>query len=275
MAIKIDGKALAEKLEQQTRTRLERLLTQHQKPVIVSFYNPLHEPSAIYTAKKLEAAERVGIDFHATEYQQDSLESDLGEVINDYNNDPNITGIMLQLPAPGNLGAVAEKITAKKDVDGLTKAGRHFFSPATVCGVEAILDHLQDEHDLKWLDKKITVIGANGLIGNALLGMLSKRGAIYTGVDLDTPSETYVEALNNADILISATGLEDQIDPAQVKPGFIFINVGLGKPPQELIDKTSYYTPQFGGSGPMTVWALMANCVDAFENNRTNESRVQ
>lgn len=267
MAVKIDGKALAEKLEQQLKIRLDHLINQNngQKPVLVSFYNPLHQPSAIYTAKKLEAAERVGIDFHATEYQQDSLESDLTEIIENDNADSNLTGLMLQLPAPGNLGAVAQKIAPQKDVDGLTKEGRRIYNPATVRGIEAILENLKDELKIDWQIMEITVIGANGFIGNALLELLDKKGVKATGIDLDTSAAEYAKALKNADILISATGLEDQLDHNLVKPGFIFINVGLGKPSQELIDKSSYYTPQFGGSGPMTVWALMQNCADAFE----------
>lgn len=259
---KLDGKALAEELESILKEEVKVLKEKVERaPKIVSYYNASHEPSAMYTSMKYAVAEQVGIDFEAREY---SLEEDLEyleESIMEANEDSSIDGIMLQLPAPGELGKAVEKIAPQKDVDGLTEEGRKIFLPATVRGVKVLLERSING----WKDKKIAVMGSTGLIGGEILEMLRKEGVQNAeGLSRSMDKGDYAAILKNADILISATGYEDQIDPSSVKEGFVFINVGLARPQDELKEKASIYTPRFGGTGPLTVWALMENVVDAF-----------
>lgn len=264
--VKVDGKALAAELELKLKQKIKSLKKKiGRDPKVVSYYNPEHEPSALYTSMKYASAECVGILFEAREYSLSEDLSSLEESVIEDNEDDCVDGVMLQMPAPGNLGVAAEKISPKKDVDGLTQEGRKLYVPATVRGVIKLMD----ESVNVWENKKIVVLGSTGMIGVSLIEVMTKRGVKnLVGINTSTADATYEQLLYNADIIVSATGHEEEIDPERVKEGFVFINVGLGKPQQALVEKASLYTPRIGGTGPMTVWALMENVADAFENRQ-------
>lgn len=266
----INGKILAHELEIKLADQFIELskIAPDETATIVSYFNPDHPPSAKYTRMKREAAVRVGISFNMHEY---TLETDLPYIkalIKGDNEDPNVDGIMMQLPAPGDLGSLINNIAPEKDVDGLTDEGRRLFVPATAKGTLAILEsYLHKKLGIEWWIKRIAVLGSKGTVGSALMEVFD-RGEIrlVNGVDLDTSEKDRAEALSQADILISATGREETIDSDEVKEGFIFINVGLGEPAESLLEKASYYTPRVGAVGPMTIWALMDNGRIAFTN---------
>lgn len=264
----LNGKLLSIELEEELEQRVARLKAGAEHiPTIVSYYNPDHAPSALYTSMKHAAAERVGINFEAREYSLSSDLKSLEHAILEDNENPKIDGVMLQMPAPGDLGEAVEKIASQKDVDGLTDEGRKIYTPATVRGTIKLIDANLDPN---WIQKNIVILGASGIVGSLLIDVLKdqRNASNIKGIGrelLQESSQTYHQILKNADILISATGHEKDIDPDTLREGVVFINVGLGKPQESLIAKTSKYSPQFGGTGPMTVWALMENVADAFE----------
>lgn len=259
----INGTTLAAQHEELLRKKLEGLTLGHRPPTLVSFCNIYDFPSVQYTKMKAKKAASLGIRFVTEEYSPNSRRETLAEKIQNYNNDPEVDGIMVQLPLPERLRVFKEEllelITPGKDVDGLTIEGRKIYMPATVRGVVSILDD-----DIgKWVTKVVAVVGSSGEVGRPMVEMLRKRG-IQDIIEVDRDLGDISKDLNRADLVISCTGEKGLIKVVDVKPGFIAIDVGLGDFDEGAYQRASAYTPVRGGVGPMTVISLMENVVESY-----------
>jgi methylenetetrahydrofolate dehydrogenase (NADP+)/methenyltetrahydrofolate cyclohydrolase len=261
----IDGKKLAALKEEKLKDRINKL---PDKPEVVSFLIGDDQASWMYTNMKQEKAQDLGIDFQPLKYPADTSFEEILEKIKGLNEDPEKVGIMVQLPLPKEFldshktEELLEAILPKKDIDGLNPKASEFI-PATAKGVLTILDSL----DLNFSSTTFAVVGSEGEVGQATVLELSKRNAkTVTRVDKKIPGSK-LEDTREADVVISATGVRDLIKPNVVKDGVIVIDVGLGDFAEEVYEKSSRYTPKYGGVGPMTVISLMENIVEAAEGN--------
>lgn len=266
----IDGKALAKKHEENLRQTLKQVQGDSgtkRNPSIVSFCNQDDPPSVKYTFMKLQKATDLGIDFIAEEFSADTPHDYLIRMVKQYNENPAIDGIMVQLPLPDELNVfkddLLDLIDPEKDVDGLT--GKGSFLPATVRGVLSILDDEIPE----WKKRKIAIVGSEGEVGKPLSLELKSRGGklgnLRGGILIDKNVGDLNEDLKESDIVISATGQEGLIKPEMIKDGAILIDVGLGDFDPGCYEKASRYTPVTGGVGPMTVISLMENAVESYQ----------
>jgi methylenetetrahydrofolate dehydrogenase (NADP+)/methenyltetrahydrofolate cyclohydrolase len=233
--------------------------------------------SAVYVANKRKACSEAGIaDFHH-HLPSDASQDEVAAVIEECNGDPEVSGILLQLPVPGGLNGkeLTALISAEKDVDGLTavSAGRLMqntpgLRPCTPAGVIELLDR----YDVALEGAEAVVVGRSDLVGKPVAFLLLHRNATVTMCHSRTRDLPGVCA--RADVLIAAIGRAEMIGAEYIKPGAAVIDVGINRTEGGLkgdvqfeaaAEKAGLITPVPGGVGPMTIAMLLRNTVTAAE----------
>jgi methylenetetrahydrofolate dehydrogenase (NADP+) / methenyltetrahydrofolate cyclohydrolase len=233
--------------------------------------------SAVYVANKRKACAEAGIiDFHQ-HLPSDASQDDVAAVIEDCNGNPEVSGILLQLPVPAGLNGkeLTAVISADKDVDGLTavSAGRLMqntpgLRPCTPAGVIELLDR----YAVPLEGAEAVVVGRSDLVGKPVAFLLLHRNATVTMCHSRTRDLPGVCA--RADVLIAAIGRAEMIGADYVKPGAAVIDVGINRTEDGLrgdvqfdavAERAGLITPVPGGVGPMTIAMLLRNTVIAAE----------
>lgn len=285
-AIKIDGKAIAQKI----RERLAAEVAQKQKA------NPRYRPSlkiiqvgdrpdsTTYVRMKLKAAEEAGIDCALIHLPSSISEPELLQQITQFNNDPSVHGILIQLPIPKHLSehTITSAVLDEKDVDGFgatnigelaKRGGKPFFVPCTPKGVMVLLQ----ESGVEVEGKTAVVLGRSDIVGSPVSYLLKNADATVTVCHSKT--KNLADVVRQADILVAAIGKPGFVKGDWLKPGAVVIDVGTNYIPdstkqsgQRLVgdvefesaaEVASQITPVPGGVGPMTVAMLMQNVVDS------------
>lgn len=256
----IDGKALAEKLGEKLASEIGEL---KEKPLVVSILIGSDPNSLLYTQMKQKKAESFNIDFLPMKFPVKSTFENVSKQIKLLNNSPEVKGIMIQLPIPKEFlrgmhkDEIINLIDPKKDIDGMLEDSP--FMSATVKGVVKIIEDLR----LKNEDLVYAVVGSEGEVGKPMVEALADMGASeIIRLDKRNP-DCDMSLLRKADVVISCTGVKDLINADMVKDGVIALDVGLGDFDPSVYEKASLYTPKFGGVGPMTIYALMENILEA------------
>ena len=234
--------------------------------------------SDVYVRNKRKASAEVGIaDFHQ-HLPSDATQDDVAAVIEDGNGNPEVSGILLQLPVPAGLNGkeLTALISPDKDVDGLThvSAGRLMqgapgLRPCTPLGVMELLD----SYSVALEGAEAVVVGRSDLVGKPVSFLLLERNATVTICHSRTRDLPAV--CSRADVLIAAVGRTELIGPDYVKPGAAVIDVGINRtdsvPPalkgdvqfDAVAERAGLITPVPGGVGPMTIAMLLRNTVTA------------
>lgn len=262
----IDGKALAEKLGKELSEKIGEL---SEKPLVVSILIGSDPNSLLYTQMKQKKAEDFNIDFLPMKFSVKTSFENVSKQIKILNNNPEVKGIMIQLPVPRDFLRGMDKnelislIKPSKDIDGMLP-GSPFLS-ATVKGVLKVLDFVAGDGDVEaWYKNKIFgVVGSEGEVGKPLVHELAGKGAKEI-IQLDKRNpECNMMDLQKADVVISCTGVQGLVTADEVCDGVIAIDVGLGDFDPGVYAKASLYTPKFGGVGPLTIISLMENILEA------------
>ncbi len=268
MVIILDGKKCS-------ATRLELLkeeiddsgLYPHLATVIVG-----NDPaSQMYVRMKHRACEQVGIGSVGIELPADATTEKVLESVQRLNHDPDIDGILVQLPLPKQVDAerVIDAISPQKDVDGyhpenmgLLFSGKPRFTSCTPTGIMTLLK----EFKIPIAGARAVVVGRSIDVGRPMAALLLNADATVTICHSKT--KDLAEELKRADILISAIGKAHFIQPEMVKPGAVVIDVGINQLDGKLVGDVDYakvsavasaITPVPGGVGPMTIATLMEN----------------
>lgn len=234
-------------------------------------------PSQKYVASKRRTAESLGIRSIGVELPanvtQDRLETEVAALASD----PEVHGILVQMPLPSHLDtdAVLRVIPAEKDVDGLTEAslgrlvrGIPGHVGCTPLGVLRILDH----YGIATAGAHAVVVGRSTLVGLPLSILLARKGIDATVTLAHSRTTDLAAVCRQADILISATGVARSIGTAHVKQGAVVIDVGISRTEQGIVGDVDFeavqgiasaVTPMPGGTGILTVACLMENTVNA------------
>lgn len=236
--------------------------------------------SQSYVKSKGNACKAIGIENRTIVLDGTISQEELEEVIARENADPDVDGILVQLPLPKGLDErrVLNHIDASKDVDGLHPLnagalllGEEGFVPCTPKGVMEMLKAGGYE-DLS--GKTAVVCGRSNLVGKPLALLLQKANATVTTVHSRTPDMKKI--CSQADILVAAIGVPELIDADYVKEGAAVIDVGINRVDGKLKgdvnfesvkDKASLITPVPKGVGPMTVCMLLDNTLEAYRRN--------
>jgi methylenetetrahydrofolate dehydrogenase (NADP+)/methenyltetrahydrofolate cyclohydrolase len=272
----IDGGAAAERVRADVAREVERLVSETgRRPGLATILVGDDPASEIYVRNKRRVSQEVGIADHHRQLPAEATQAEVAGVIDECNEDPDVSGILLQLPVPEGLdgGALTARIAPGKDVDGLTpvSAGRLLQNAAGLrpCTPLGILD-LLDSHDVSLEGADVAVVGRSNLVGRPVAMLLQHRNATVTMCHSRTRDLPGVCA--RGDVLIAAVGVPQLIGPEYVKPGATVIDVGINRTEDGLVGDVDFepvgqraglITPVPGGVGPMTPAMLLRNTVQA------------
>lgn len=273
----IDGKKVAQQVRDEVKRGVEqRLAAGARAPGLAVIMVGTDPASAVYVGSKRNACKEVGITSKAYDLPATTTQTELEVLIDQLNEDPEVDGILVQLPLPAGLDAQAilERINPFKDVDGFHpfNMGRlaqrnPALRPCTPRGVITLLDSIGlDLHGMN-----AVVVGASNIVGRPMSLELLLAGATTTVCHRFTHDlQAHVE---RAEVLVVAVGRPHFIPGAWVRPGAVVIDVGINRLPSgQLVgdvefdtaaERASYITPVPGGVGPMTVATLMQNTLQA------------
>jgi methylenetetrahydrofolate dehydrogenase (NADP+) / methenyltetrahydrofolate cyclohydrolase len=249
--ILLDGKTLSEKILSDLKRSDLSKISLH---VILVGDDPA---SVKYVSLKQKKCQELGIDFQLHHLPQTTAESKLLSLVKTLNRDTTVTGFFIQLPLPSIFDPpkILNSIDPQKDVDGLNPHSG--FSPAVVVGIVKLLEN----YHLDFSKKNIVIVNDSDLIGQPLKKVLESKGGLVTLANGQTSSLPLVS--QDADILISATGVKNLITADMVKDSAVVVDVANGDVDFAAVSpKCSYITPTFGGVGPMTVACLLYNLVN-------------
>ncbi|WP_413164010.1 bifunctional methylenetetrahydrofolate dehydrogenase/methenyltetrahydrofolate cyclohydrolase FolD [Capilliphycus salinus ALCB114379] len=283
MANILDGKALAQKIRTQLQEEIQSLQPQAGRPpglaVLMVGENPA---SAVYVRNKERACEQVGIASFGKHFPTNISQTELTEVIHSLNDNPEVDGILLQLPLPPHLNAIPllYEISPDKDVDGLhpVNMGRLVRGEAGLrsCTPAGVMQLLR-EYEIEVTGKDAVVVGASILVGKPMALMLLEAESTVSIAHIKT--KDLAKLTCEAEILIVAAGYPKLITPQMVKPGAVVVDVGINRITdyegrsiivgdvdfegvEPLVD---YISPVPGGVGPMTVAMLLQNTVWSYK----------
>ncbi|QZH75816.1 MAG: bifunctional methylenetetrahydrofolate dehydrogenase/methenyltetrahydrofolate cyclohydrolase FolD [Erythrobacter sp.] len=280
MAERIDGAAIARKLDEATAADVARMIAQGGPQPGLAVVLVGHDPaSEVYVGHKITACARVGIASFAHRLPADTSQADLLALIDRLNADPAVHGILCQVPLPAHIDTdlVLQAIDPDKDVDGFhpVNAGRlatgvKGLVPCTPRGVMVLLRSVLP--DLAGLDA--LVIGRSNIVGKPVALLLLAAGCTVTIAHSRTRD---LPALaRRSDIIVAAVGQPQMVKGDWVKPGAVLIDVGISRlagpdGKSRLVGDVAYdevqhalaVTPVPGGVGPMTIACLLANTVQA------------
>ena len=273
----IDGKAIASERRSALRERISRRLSDGQRPPGLAVILVGDDPaSGIYVRNKRNACNEVGIASRDYDLPLSTTEGEILALIGQLNADPEIDGILVQLPLPAHVSEVAviEGIEPIKDVDGFHPytIGRlsqriPVLRPATPYGAMTLLRHI----GVPVKGQHAVVVGASNHVGRPLALELLLAGATTTVCHRFT--RDLAHHVGQADILAVAVGKPNLIPGAWIKPGAVVLDIGISRLPngklagdvefEEARLRASWITPVPGGVGPMTIAMLLENTLTA------------
>jgi methylenetetrahydrofolate dehydrogenase (NADP+)/methenyltetrahydrofolate cyclohydrolase len=280
MAQVIDGKAVARDLDDKTKAQVDEMLAAGlPRPGLAVVLVGEDGASQVYVRRKMKACEKVGIRSIEHRLPEETSQSDLLALIEDLNADPEVHGVLVQVPLPRHIDqrTVLGAIEPDKDVDGFhpvnvgrLSTGTGGIVPCTPLGVMILLETVVDD----FVGKDAVVIGKSNIVGKPVAMLLLERECTVTVTHIHT--ENLPEIARKADIIVAAAGAPELVKGSWVKEGAVIIDVGItrqvgenGK--EKLVGDVAYdevqhakaVTPVPGGVGPMTIACLMANTVQA------------
>lgn len=277
----ISGKEVAANLREQIKAEVNTLSVTPGLAVVLVGDNPA---SRSYVKGKEKASKEVGITSELKELPSDVSEAELLDIVEDYNQNPAIHGILVQLPLPEHISEkkVIEHISPEKDVDGFhpinigrMMAGMEAFLPCTPYGILKMLEYTNIEP----AGKHAVVVGRSNIVGKPVGQLLLNENATVTYCHSKTSNLPSITS--QADILIVAAGRREFIEGAHVKDGAVVIDVGMNRKEDgklcgdvafdDVKEKASYITPVPGGVGPMTITMLLYNTLQSAKKHLEKE----
>jgi methylenetetrahydrofolate dehydrogenase (NADP+)/methenyltetrahydrofolate cyclohydrolase len=282
----LDGKAIAQDIRAELKTCVAELKTQGIIPGLGVLLVGDDPASRSYVTAKEKACEETGLYSREIKLPATASHKEILDVVNAFNADDLIDGILVQLPLPDTSmeQSVIEAINPDKDVDGFhpVNAGRMMlglpaFLPCTPHGVLQILKRSRIKTD----GAHVVVIGRSNIVGRPLVNLLSQKSELgnATVTICHTRTKNMKELTLQADIIVAAAGRPNTVTANMVKPGAVVIDVGVNRVAdatakagfrlkgdvdfEAVAQKASAITPVPGGVGPMTITMLLANTVES------------
>ena len=279
----LDGKKAAQAIKDVLRIDVAQRANEGKKiPHLAAILVGNNGASETYVAAKVKACEETGFKSTHIRFEETISENKLLEKIEELNNDPDIDGILVQLPLPKHISDenVINTISPDKDVDGFHPVsigrmvqGLPTFVPATPYGIMLLLEH----YKIDTKGKHAIVIGRSNIVGRPMSVLLSANSnpGNCTVTICHSQTKNLEEICLQGDIIVAALGRPGFVKADMVKEGAIIIDVGITRVEdatrksgfklngdvdfENVAPKCSWITPVPGGVGPMTIAALMKN----------------
>jgi methylenetetrahydrofolate dehydrogenase (NADP+)/methenyltetrahydrofolate cyclohydrolase len=283
----LDGNLVSQATRDELKIKVAQLITEGKKiPHLAAVLVGTNGASETYVASKVKTCEEIGFKSTLIRLEEEISEYKLLGVIDELNNDPDVDGILVQLPLPKHISdeKVINTIDPSKDVDGFHPVsigrmvqGLPTFIPATPHGVMLMLEHYKVDTN----GKHAVVIGRSNIVGRPMSILLSANSnpGNCTVTICHSHTRNLKEICLNADIIVAALGRPEFVTADMVKQGAVVIDVGITRVADpakkrgysikgdvlfsEVAPLCSYITPVPGGVGPMTIAALMKNTYKA------------
>lgn len=284
----IDGREVAAHIRNtELKPRVNKLIASGVRPGLTVILIGDNPASQVYVGQKAKACDEVGVRSEVVHYPADTEEAVILKKLEDLNEDPEVHGIIVQLPVPEhiNMRKILGTIDPRKDVDGfhlynvgglIIEDTGDVFPPCTPYGVQRLLEY----SGIPIEGQNVVVVGASNIVGKPLGLMLLRKEATVSVCHVKTRDLAQFTIL--ADILVVAAGVPNLILPQMVKAGAVVIDVGINRLEngklvgdvdfEGVSRKAAYITPVPGGVGPMTVTMLIANTVRAAELGLSRQS---
>ncbi len=277
----LDGKSLAKKIEERVSIEAKEFKKETGRVPGLAVILVGHDPaSQAYVGMKKKACDRAGFYSVTHEMPDDISQDAIIKTIEMMNQNPNIDGILIQLPLPSHIDTtkILEVVTPSKDVDGFhpfnvgrLATGLDGFVPCTPLGVMELLS----EYNIDPKGKDAVIVGASNIVGKPMAALLLNANATVTITHIHT-KDLKAHTLQ-ADILLVGAGVINLIREDMVAEGTIVIDIGINRNSDgrlvgdvdydAVAPKTSYITPVPGGVGPMTISMLLSNTLKAAKNH--------
>jgi methylenetetrahydrofolate dehydrogenase (NADP+) / methenyltetrahydrofolate cyclohydrolase len=285
----LDGTAIAKTIRQEVAAEVSRLRSRGRKPGLAAVLVGENPASAVYVRAKGKACEEAGMHSVIIRLPAETPEAELLATVDGLNTDPEINGILVQLPLPKHINSekVLRRIDPSKDVDGfhpvnvgkLVTGDKTAFRPATPYGVQQMLIR----SGIETKGAHAVIVGRSNIVGRPMANLLIQQGpggdatvTVCHSRTRDLPSVTRL-----ADILIAAIGKPEFVTADMVRPGAVVIDVGINRVDDasrpkgyRLVGDVAYdsvaqiasaITPVPGGVGPMTIAMLLQNTLQAMQ----------
>ena len=280
----IDGKAFSERIREKVKSHVDNLKTNHDIVPGLAVVLVGEDPaSKVYVKNKGIQTKEAGMNSYEYKLEETVDEKTLLELVKKLNDDPNVHGILCQLPLPKHLNEdiIINTIKPAKDVDGfhisnvgLLNTGQKSLVPCTPLGCLMLLREFVGNLE----GKKATVIGRSNIVGKPMFNLLLSENCTVTVVHSKT--KNIEEICKTSDIIVAAVGRPNFVKSSWIKQGAVIIDVGInrvtieenGETKSKLIGDVDFencskianaITPVPGGVGPMTIACLLANTLVA------------
>jgi methylenetetrahydrofolate dehydrogenase (NADP+)/methenyltetrahydrofolate cyclohydrolase len=277
----VEGKIIAQNVYEELRGEILQLIRQtKRRPVLVSVYVGSHPAIEVYIRSQNRAARGLGIEYRWYQLPDTAEEHEVLRRLDQLNRDPEVTGVILQLPLPSHLrrSVLVNAIDPQKDVDGThpENVGAALIGEMRVgsCTALAVM-RLLDATGINMDGKEAVIVGHSELVGKPVSLMLLDRQATVTICHIATARRGLLaDHVRRAEILVVAVGSPEVIKGEWIRPGAAVIDVGINQVGKQIVgdveyapawDRAAFITPVPGGVGPVTVAMLMQNTVKAFQ----------
>ena len=291
-AVILSGRELAQKIREEAKKELEELYQQGVHPYLVSIQVGMHLSSELYIQKQKKSCQKLGIRYATYHLDENTPSEYLEWEVKSLNENPNVTGIILQMPFPSHIDPrpIYSIMDPKKDVEGMhpenlgcLTLGRPTIVPCTAMAVFELIKST----GVPLEGKEAVIVGHSEIVGKPLSLLL--LSSLVTTTTCHIATKDLAEHTRKADILVVAAGVPGLIQKDMVKPGAIVIDVGInlievtpdssGQPVRKTVgdiapdvaEVAGYLTPVPGGVGPVTVSMLLRNTVHAARLQAINQ----
>lgn len=291
----IKGTEIREQILSEIKEEVQKIKEEHGVvPGLVTILVGENPASVSYVTAKIRTAKELGFKEVQDNQPEDITEEQLFSLIDRYNKDDSIHGILVQLPLPKHINEkkVLNAIDPDKDVDGFhpVNVGRLViggsevkFPPCTPAGIQEMIVRAGVPTE----GAEVVVVGRSNIVGKPIAIMLLQKGAgaNATVTVVHTRTKDLASHCKRADILIVAAGVPGLVKPEWIKPGACVIDVGVNRVGEKISEKTGkkvpilkgdvdfdsakeiagWITPVPGGVGPMTITMLMKNTLNSLK----------
>ena len=280
MTTKLDGKKLSNEIKEELKERVQRLQDKGITPCLAVVLVGDDPASQVYIRNKKRAAQKVGVKTLDNVLPASTSENEIIDLIYSLNNDPQVHGILVQLPLPQGINEdrVIQAILPSKDVDGFhpQNIGKLFMNKGKLapCTPNGIM-HLLANYDIQLDGKRVVIVGRSKIVGMPMIAMMLNANATVTVTHSHT--HNLKEITREADVVIVAVGKAEFLTGDYFKPNAVVIDVGMNRNDAGKLvgdveavstaDKVAFMTPVPGGVGPMTIAMLLKQTIEIAERS--------